>query len=156
MSASLTTRRTLAAVLAAGALMGAASVPAAADDHHRDHRGAHSALVIGDVGNAGRGHDDRALNGEWVEVRNTGRHSVNLRGYTLTDQQGNRYRFHDLRLAGHSGVRVHTGKGRDTRHDVYQDRRRQIWDERDTATLRDDRGAVLDSKSWGRRGHHHS
>ncbi|MFE9934615.1 hypothetical protein ACFYP3_37545, partial [Streptomyces sp. NPDC005533] len=38
----------------------------------------------------------------------------------------------------------HTGNGRDTHRDVYQDRRHQIWDERDTATLRDDRGRVLD------------
>lgn len=155
MSASLTTRRTLAAVLAVGALIGAAAVPAAADDHRNDHRGARSTLVIGDVENAGRGHDNRALNSEWVEVRNTGRHSVNLRGYTLTDKQGNRYRFNDFRLDGRSSVRVHTGNGRDTHRDVYQDRRRQIWDERDTATLRDNRGNVVDTASWGRRGHHH-
>ncbi|KIF04025.1 hypothetical protein PL81_20995 [Streptomyces sp. RSD-27] len=155
MSASLTTRRTLAAVLAVGALVGAAAVPAAADDHRGDHRGARSAIVIGDVENAGRGHDNRALNSEWVEVKNTGRHSVNLRGYTLTDKQGNRYRFGDFRLGGRSSVRVHTGSGRDTHRDVYQERRRQIWDERDTATLRDNRGNVVDTESWGRRGHHH-
>ncbi|MFF4578853.1 lamin tail domain-containing protein [Streptomyces sp. NPDC001373] len=155
MSASLTTRRTLAAVLAVGALIGAAAVPAAADDHRNDHRGARSTIVIGDVENAGRGHDNRALNSEWVEVKNTGRHSVNLRGYTLTDKQGNRYRFNDFRLDGRSSVRVHTGNGRDTHRDVYQDRRRQIWDERDTATLRDNRGNVVDTESWGRRGHHH-
>ncbi|MFJ9079419.1 lamin tail domain-containing protein [Streptomyces sp. NPDC102278] len=158
MSASLVTRRTLAGLLAAGALIGAAAVPAAADDHRRDrdHRGQHaSSLVIGDVENAGRGRDNRALNSEWVEVKNTGRHSVQLRGFTLTDKQGNRYRFNDFRLEGRSSVKVHTGHGRDTHRDVYQDRRHQIWDERDTATLRDNRGNILDTESWGRRGHHH-
>ncbi len=90
-------------------------------------------------------------------MKNTGRHSVNLRGFTLTDRDGNRYRFNHLRLDGRSSVRVHTGHGRDTRHDVYQDRRHQIWDERDTATLRDDRGHIIDTETWGRRGHdgHH-
>ncbi|MFF4367120.1 lamin tail domain-containing protein [Streptomyces sp. NPDC001594] len=155
MSASLATRRTVAALLAVGALIGAATVPAAADDHRHDRHGAHSAVVIGDVENAGRGRDNRALNGEWVEVKNTGRHGVNLRGYTLTDKQGNRYRFGDLRLDGRSSVKVHTGSGRDSHRDVYQNRRRQIWDERDTATLRDARGNVVDTESWGRRGHHH-
>ncbi|MFE9635778.1 lamin tail domain-containing protein [Streptomyces sp. NPDC006463] len=157
MSASLATRRTLAGLLAAGALIGAAAAPAAADDHRRDHRGPypHSSVVIGDVENAGRGRDNRALNSEWVEVKNTGRHSVDLRGFTLTDKQGNRYRFNGFRLDGRSSVKVHTGHGRDTRHDVYQDRRHQIWDERDTATLRDNRGNVIDTESWGRRGHHH-
>ncbi|MGW7318270.1 lamin tail domain-containing protein, partial [Streptomyces sp. NPDC054865] len=73
-----------------------AAVPAAADDHRRDR----ASLVIGDVENAGRGRDNRALNSEWVEVKNTGRHGVQLRGFTLTDKQGNRYRFNDFRLEG--------------------------------------------------------
>ncbi|MFE5696346.1 lamin tail domain-containing protein, partial [Streptomyces erythrochromogenes] len=88
-------------------------------------------------------------------IKNTGRGSVNLRGYTLTDQQGNRYRFPDFRLEGRSAVKVHTGQGRDTRHDLYQDRNRQVWNDRDTATLRDTRGNVVDTESWGRRGHQH-
>ncbi|OKI61172.1 lamin tail domain-containing protein [Streptomyces sp. MJM1172] len=210
MSASLTTRRALAAILAAGALIGAAAMPAAADghgrggdngrnhgrDHVRDHdhgrdngrdngrghdhgrdngrdngrgrdhgRGsgprdhrAPSSIAIGEVQNEDGGRGDRfgrALNREWVEVKNTGRHAVNLRGYTLTDEQGNRYRFPDFRLDGRSSVKVHTGQGRNTRHDLYQDRRRQVWDDSDTATLRDDRGNIIDTESWGRRGHHH-
>ncbi|MBT2447457.1 lamin tail domain-containing protein [Streptomyces sp. ISL-43] len=149
MSASLATRRLFAAVLAAGALVGAAAIPAAA---HGDGR--HSSIVIGDVQHDSRGRESRALNREWVEVKNTGRHSVDLRGFTLTDRDGNRYRFNHLRLDGRSSVKVHTGKGRDTHRDVYQDRRQQIWDERDTATLRDGRGRVIDTETWGRRGHH--
>ncbi|MER6198407.1 lamin tail domain-containing protein [Streptomyces sp. NPDC001586] len=155
MSASPATRRFLAAVLAAGALVGAAAVPAAAhDDDRHGHHGRNSSIVIGDVQHDSRGRDSRALNREWVEVKNTGRNAVNLRGFTLTDQDGNRYRFDRLRLDGRSSVKVHTGNGRDTHRDVYQDRRHQIWDERDTATLRDDRGRVIDTESWGRRGHH--
>ncbi|WP_404962163.1 lamin tail domain-containing protein [Streptomyces sp. 147326] len=156
MSASLATRRALSAALAAVALVGAAALPAAADDHRRD-RNSHSSLVIGDVqydSPARSDRSNRALNREWVEVKNTGRNAVNLRGFTLTDQQGNRYRFANLRLNGRSSVKVHTGQGRDTNRDVYQDRRHQIWNERDTATLRDTRGNVVDTESWGRGGHH--
>ncbi|MEU9146023.1 lamin tail domain-containing protein [Streptomyces sp. NPDC048349] len=157
MSASPANRRLLAAVLAAGALVGAAAVPAAAhDDDRRGPRGRHSSVVIGDVQHesGNRSHGNRALNREWVEVKNTGRHSVDLHGFTLTDRDGNRYRFQGLRLDGRSSVKVHTGHGRDTGRDVYQDRRHEVWDERDTATLRDDRGRVVDSVSWGSRGHH--
>ncbi|MFI1943261.1 lamin tail domain-containing protein [Streptomyces virginiae] len=155
MSASLATRRAVTTVLATAALIGAAALPAAAhDDDRREHRGGQSSVVISDVqyGTAGRDRSARALNREWVEFKNTGRRSVNLRGFTLTDRQGNRYRFADFRLDGRSSVKVHTGQGRDTRHDVYQDRRHQIWDERDTATLRDNRGNVIDTETWGRRG----
>ncbi|MFD6969589.1 lamin tail domain-containing protein [Streptomyces sp. NPDC059949] len=84
-------------------------------------------------------------------MKNTGRHSVDLRGFTLTDKQGNRYRF---RLDGRSSQGPQWS-GRDTRRDVYQDRRHQIWDQRDTPTLRDNRGNVIDTESWGRRGRHH-
>ncbi len=157
MSASPATRRLLAAVLTAGALVGAAAIPAAAhDDDRRDHRGRYSSIVIGDVQHDSRGRDNRALNREWVEVKNTGRQSVDLRGFTLTDGDGNRYRFQGFRLDGRSSVKVHTGHGNNTRRDLYQDRRHQIWDERDTATLRDDRGRVIDTESWGRRGHHNN
>ncbi|MGR4878181.1 lamin tail domain-containing protein [Streptomyces sp. LARHCF249] len=157
MSASPAAHRLLAAALAAGALVGAAAIPAAAnDDDRRDHRGRgrYSSIVIGDVQHDTRGRGNRALNREWVEVENTGRHSVELRGFTLTDGDGNRYRFRDFRLDGRSSVKVHTGHGHNTHRDLYQDRSHQIWDERDTATLRDDRGRVVDAQSWGRRGHH--
>ncbi|MEU2392631.1 lamin tail domain-containing protein [Streptomyces sp. NPDC007369] len=154
MSASLAARRALAALLAAGALIGAAALPAAADDYRREHRSARSSIAIGDVQHDGPGRYDRssrALNREWVEVKNSGRRSVNLRGFTLTDRDGNRYRFGDFRLDGRSSVRVHTGQGRDTHHDVYWNRRHKVWDERDTVTLRDNRGNVVDTESWGGR-----
>ena len=46
--------------------------------------------------------------------------------------------------------------GRDTRTDVFQDRRAYVWNnDYDTATLRNDRGRFVDDASWGRhhRGH---
>ncbi|WUC68893.1 lamin tail domain-containing protein [Streptomyces sp. NBC_00667] len=156
LSASLTPRRVVAAFLAAGALVGAAALPASASGDH--HRATHSSVVIGSVQHEShvRNVSNHALNREWVEVKNTGRRSVELRGYTLTDKQGNRYRFAGLRLEGGHSVKVHTGQGRNTHRDVYQNRRQQIWDARDIATLRDDRGRVIDTESWGgRQGRRH-
>ncbi|MFF2409419.1 lamin tail domain-containing protein [Streptomyces sp. NPDC058092] len=159
---SRSARRSTAAVLASGALVAAAALPAIADEHDHGHgrdRGhGHSrtderpAVVLGEIQYNSPGRDDgsnRRLNGEWVTVTNTGRHSVSLRGWTLSDESHRTYRF-DLRLAGRSSVRVHTGIGRDTDRDVYQDLRRYVWDARDTATLRDAHGRRVDSKSWGR------
>ncbi|MDX3234574.1 lamin tail domain-containing protein [Streptomyces sp. ME03-5709C] len=148
MSARIT-RRVIATVLTSGAVVAAAALPATAAGS-RDH--GRSSVVIGDVntrdghGRFGRGGD------EWIEVVNTGRRSVNLRGWTLSDRDGNRYRFNNVRLVGHSKVRVHTGLGRDSRRDVFQDRRKSVWDRNDTATLRNDHRQVVDVKSWrGRR-----
>ncbi len=153
---SRSARRFTASVLAAGALVAAAALPAAADDHGHD-RGrytSYSPVVLGQIQYDSPGRDDgsnRSLNDEWVTVTNTSRQTVNLRGWTLSDESRRTYRF-DLRLAGRSSVRVHTGIGRDNGYDVYQDLRRYVWDNSDTATLRDSRGYTVDSKSWGR--HH--
>lgn len=53
-------------------------------------------------------------------------------------------------------MRVHTGYGRDTRTDLYQDRRNHVWDHYgDTATLRNDHGRYIDAVSWGHDRDHH-
>ncbi|MEV5158477.1 lamin tail domain-containing protein [Streptomyces sp. NPDC053728] len=156
---SRSARRITATVLASGALLAAAALPATADGrghgHGHDRPAQRSAVVLGKVQYDSPGRDNgsnRSLNAEWVTVTNTSRHAVNLRGWTLSDESRRTYRF-DLRLPARSSVRVHTGVGRDTRHDVYQDRRNYVWDNRDTATLRDNRGNKVDSKSWGRNQH---
>ncbi|MFE1876410.1 lamin tail domain-containing protein [Streptomyces sp. NPDC059496] len=95
---------------------------------------------------------NRSLNAEWVEITNTTRDGISLRGWTLRDREGNRYRFDNVRIAPRATIRIHTGNGRDTRTDLFQDRRDYVWDNHsDTATLRDDRGRTIDTETWGRR-----
>ncbi|MGW2208493.1 lamin tail domain-containing protein [Streptomyces sp. NPDC001781] len=148
-SSSVTARRLAAAALAAGALVGAAALPAtAADRFHRDN------VEISRVQYDSPGWDDgsnRSLNGEWVEITNNSRHRVDLDGWRLTeDRRGVTYTFRDFSLGGHETVRVHTGIGRDTDSDVFQDRRNYVWDNRrDTATLRNDERRFVDSATWG-------
>ncbi|MFI5824906.1 lamin tail domain-containing protein [Streptomyces rishiriensis] len=141
---------------AAGALVSVATLPASAVDH----RPARERVEISAVQADSPGRDDRSnrsLNKEWVELTNTTRQSVNLDGWTLSDDSGHRYTFDHYRLAGRATVRIHTGVGRDTRTDLYQDRRAYVWNnDRDTATLRNDHGRLVDDSSWGhRRGGRH-
>ncbi|WP_434092417.1 lamin tail domain-containing protein [Streptomyces flaveolus] len=87
-------------------------------------------------------------------MTNNTRRTIDLDGWTLRDEDGYRYTFDDYRLDDRSTVRVHTGRGRDTDTDVYQDRRHYVWDNRsDTATLRNDHGRFIDNESWGRNRH---
>ncbi|MFD7947852.1 lamin tail domain-containing protein [Streptomyces sp. NPDC059744] len=154
MSASVSARRIVATVLAA-AVVSAVALPASAhdNDRHRQPRVEISAVQADSPGRDNR--TNWSLNAEWVELTNNNRRAVNLDGWTLRDEDGHRYRFDDVRLAGRATVRIHTGIGRDTRTDLYQDRRNYVWDNRsDTATLRDDRGRTVDTESWCR-GHHH-
>jgi hypothetical protein len=83
-----------------------------------------------------------------VELTNTTRHAVNLDGWTLEDEDGHTYTFDGYRLLGRATVRIHTGEGRDTRTDLYQDRRNYMWANRsDTTTMRNDRGRFIDDES---------
>ncbi|MEV0982001.1 lamin tail domain-containing protein [Streptomyces sp. NPDC049915] len=160
MSVSSSARRLTAATAVAAALVGAAALPAMAADHH-DPSGERAAVTISAVQYDSPGRDDRSnrsLNAEWVEITNSTRRAVNLDGWTLSDEDGHTFTFHHYRLDGRSTVRVHTGEGRDARHDLFQDRRTYVWNnDRDTATLRNDHGRFVDDFSWGRqhRGAHH-
>ncbi|MEW2133491.1 lamin tail domain-containing protein [Streptomyces sp. NPDC005435] len=152
-SASVTARRLAAVAIAAGALVGSVALPASAADA-RPHR---ADVQISRVQYDSPGFDNgsnRSLNNEWVELTNNSRSRVNLDGWTLTEsRRGVTYTFRHFSLGGHSTVRVHTGVGRDTFRDVYLDRRNYVWDNnRDTATLRDDRRRLVDDASWGGRG----
>jgi hypothetical protein len=154
-SASATRRRVAAAVVAATAVVGAVALPASAADrdHGRPHHWDRSHVVIsGAQHHTSLRHDrsNTSLNREWVELTNDGRRAVNLDGWTLSDEDGHTYTFRHYRLADHATVRVHTGAGRDSENDLYQDRRQSVWDsDHDTATLRNDHGRFIDSTSWG-------
>ncbi|WP_327136289.1 lamin tail domain-containing protein (plasmid) [Streptomyces sp. NBC_01343] len=153
-SVSSSVRHIAATLLAAGTVVGAAALPAAAQDNGRHHQ-QRPRVEISRVQADSPGRDDRSnrsLNAEWVEITNTTRDAINLRGWTLRDADGQRYRFDNVRIGGRATIRIHTGNGRDTRTDLFQDRRDYVWDNRaDTATLRDDRNRVVDTESWGRR-----
>ncbi|WP_435835595.1 lamin tail domain-containing protein [Streptomyces avermitilis] len=147
---SRSTRRIAAAVLAAGAALGAIALPASAQgDPYRSH------VVISNVQYDSPGSDDRSnrsLNKEWVDVTNTSGRAVNLDGWTLSAEDGHTYTFRHYRLEDRSTVRVHTGDGRDSNRDLYQDLRFYVWDNySDTATLRNDRDRFVDAVSWGGR-----
>lgn len=143
--------RTAAVFLGSAAVTAAAVLPAAAAGHAPAHRAPRSPIVIGAVQYDSPGRDDRSnrsLNGEWVTVSNTSRKAVNLRGWTLAKDSRHVYHFKNLRIAGKKSVRVHTGVGRDTIRDVYQDSRSYIWDNKETAVLRDSHKHLIDSKRW--------
>jgi hypothetical protein len=144
-------RRTVLAALASAALVGVAVQPAAADGTS-DHRHSRSEVALVAIRYDSPGQHlsgDRSLNSEWVKVANTTGRNVRLAGYTLTDRDGHRYTFGRLSLRPGHGVTVHTGHGRDSDRNVYQDRRRNLYDNgHGSITLADSHGRALDSCQW--------
>ncbi|MGW3951998.1 lamin tail domain-containing protein [Streptomyces sp. NPDC004752] len=90
-----------------------------------------------------------SLNGEWVQLKNTSRSAVSLKGWVLKDAANHKYVFPNLRIGAGKTVKVHTGKGSDTASHTYQNRRAYVWNNTsDTATLTKASGAKVDSCSW--------
>ena len=147
-------RRLAAVVLTATALAGTAALPASAAGRPATQHRPDVQISHGQYGRPGR--DNRSPNGEWVQITNTTRRTVNLDRWTLSYRDHHTYTFHHCRLDGRATVRVHTGIGRDTRTDLYQNRRANAWNNGfDTATLRNERGRVIDMVSWGSRQRSH-
>lgn len=96
------------------------------------------------------------LNKEFVTITNGTSHIVRMRGWKLVDERtaangGNKiFKFPRFRLKPGAVVRVHTGKGSRTRHDLYWGLSGYTWDDTgsDTAYLRNRSGVLVDSCTY--------
>jgi hypothetical protein len=85
------------------------------------------------------------LNKEKIIVRNRGDGTINLGGWRISDSDGKKYRFGRFNLAADSKVVLHSGRGHDTRRDLYWDRGRYVWHNKaDVARLMKAGGGVVD------------
>ncbi len=93
------------------------------------------------------GDDKVNLNGEWVEVANTGGAPQDFTGWSLSDESNHTYLFPaGFVLGAGDSVKVHTGSGTDSTSDLYWGRGSSIWNnDGDTATLKDEDRRTIDS-----------
>lgn len=85
------------------------------------------------------------LNAEYVTLHNTGNHRKNLRHWVLKDRSGHRYRFSRFKLGPNKYVRIHTGSGRNDRHDLHWGQGNFVWNnDGDRATLKNRSGNRVD------------
>jgi hypothetical protein len=101
------------------------------------------------------GDDGQNLNGEWVRFTNDGGDAVDLDGWEVADESAsNRYVFDDLRLEPGRSVTLFTGCGRDDETSRFWCASGSaVWNNSgDTVFLRDDRGNIVSSRSYGESG----
>ncbi|GAA4198611.1 lamin tail domain-containing protein [Microbispora amethystogenes] len=97
-----------------------------------------------------------SLNGEYVQIRNTTRKVVSLKGWTMRDktkQAGHVYTFGAFTLKPGKTVTLRTGKGKNTSTTLYWGRSGNtfayIWNQdKDTAYLHNAGGKLIDSCSY--------
>lgn len=99
--------------------------------------------------NAG-GNDNDNLNDEYVIFENTGTDTLDLSGWSVSDDAGHTYTFsNDVSLAAGAAVTLHTGSGSDTASDRYWGSSSAIWNNGgDTISVTDDTGTLVASKSY--------
>ena len=97
------------------------------------------------------GDDRQNLDGEWVQINNTGNGPVLMAGWTLADRTGaDPYIFPAVVLMPGDHVTVFTGSGSMNDTALFMGRTEPLWgNSGDTAFLRDAGGNLVDSRSEG-------
>jgi competence protein ComEC len=97
------------------------------------------------------GDDRQNLNGEWVQVNNTGEGPVLINGWTLSDRTGSDpYTFPAVVLMPGEKVTVYTGNGMMNETSLFMGRTEPLWGNGgDTVFLRDGSGQLIDRLSEG-------
>ena len=90
-----------------------------------------------------------SLNAEWVQLKNTSKKPVNIKGWILKDASNHKYVFKNISIAAGKTVKIHTGTGKDTTADKFQNRKAYVWNnDGDTATLTRATGSKVDTCTW--------
>lgn len=93
---------------------------------------------------------NKSLNAEWVRVKNHGKKARKLTGWTIRDPQGHVYKFPTFTLKPGKAVRVHTGKGKNTKTDLFWRKDWYVWNNTgDTAILKNKAKKRVDTCRWG-------
>lgn len=117
---------------------------------HCRNVGESSGLSITDIHADAAGNDNDNLNDEYVVLENTGTETLDLSGWTVSDEAGHTYTFpSDASLSTGATVTLHTGSGSDTASDRYWGASSAIWNNGgDTVSVTDDSGTLVASKSY--------
>ncbi len=96
------------------------------------------------------GSDSENPNGEWIEVANQGRESVQMQGYTVKDEANHIYTFGDFTTEPGTTFRLYSGQGQDSSAELYWGFvGESVWNnDSDAAFLRDSQGNLVDTFAY--------
>ena len=95
------------------------------------------------------GEDNKNLNGKWVEIKNAGSTSVNLKGFILEDEAHHKFIFPGFVLDAGKTVKVYSGSGTPNSSSLYWGSSSAIWNnDGDTAYLYDSGNKLIDTYKY--------
>ncbi|MFC7326087.1 lamin tail domain-containing protein [Halorubrum rutilum] len=97
-------------------------------DSETDETTAEAALTVAEIHADAAGDDRDNLNDEYVVFENTGNETLDLSGWTIEDEAGQRYTIPEgFELAAGESVTLHTGSGTSTTTELYWGSGSPIW-----------------------------
>jgi len=94
-----------------------------------------------------------SLNAEWARITNFTAKARKLTGWTVRDVSGHVFRFPTFTLRAGASVKIHTGRGANTRTDLYWRQGNYVWNnDGDKAILKNAAGVRIDTCKWGSSG----
>ena len=107
-------------------------------------------LAVAIINADAEGDDRENLNDEYVIFRNDGDSSLELTGWTVSDEAGKTYQIPDgFTLDPGATVTLHTGSGTDAKTDLYWDAGRPVWNnDGDTVTVTTSEGEVVVEETY--------
>ena len=111
--------------------------------------GGASGLRIADIHADATGNDNENLNDEYVALTNTGDATLDLSGWTVSDDAGHQYTLTTLTLDPNASVTLYTGSGTDTDTERYWGRNGAVWNnDGDTVIVRNASGETVLRQSY--------
>ncbi|APE95411.1 lamin tail domain-containing protein [Halodesulfurarchaeum formicicum] len=107
-------------------------------------------LAVATIHADAEGDDRENLNDEYVVFSNTGDSSLDLSGWTVTDEVGTTYTVPEgVTLDPGTDLTLRTGSGDDTESELYWGSESAIWNNGgDTVIVRDDNGSIITEESY--------
>jgi hypothetical protein len=94
-------------------------------------------------------HANSQIDREYVVLKNGGKTTVKLAGWTVRDTKKHVYTFPSFSIKPGKYVYIHTGHGTNTGTNVYQNRGWYVWNNTaDKVSLRTSAGTTVDTCQW--------
>ncbi|KAB1198184.1 MULTISPECIES: lamin tail domain-containing protein [Haloferax] len=109
-----------------------------------------ASLAVAEVHADAEGTESENLNDEYIVFENTGSNSIDLSGWTISDEAGRTYTVPgDTTLEAGATITLHTGRGTDTTTDLYWGSESAIWNNGgDTITVLNNTGATVVEEAY--------
>lgn len=99
-------------------------------------------LTVLEVHEDAKGNDYNNLNDEYIKIQNNRNRTINMSGWTISDEASERYVFpNNYKISSGEDITIYTGEGMTNKNSVYINSDRSIWNNGgDTIYIKNNKG----------------